>query len=444
MRKTLARFRWPAVVLLLALAWFALRRLQSVEVDVAVVERGPVREVVTEEARTQLRTERIVTADLPGTAHRVRLREGDPVEAGQVLTTIDGTELAILQETLRAQLAEVEARLAGVDVPLPKPSELAAAEQDALRTLHEAEALEREVEGAEADLRFATDEDRRARALFEAGSIPDREYELARRHLATMQAARDSLAARLAAARAGAEVARLRRQVLQESLADTAHLHDVYAAQIAQSRSNIALLAHELGKTDVRSPIAGVLLEKHLDSDRFVQPGTPLATVGDPTSIEIRADILSDDIRRIREGQPVRLLGRAVTDPTASGRVARVFPSGFTKISSLGVRQQRVAVLIEFDNSTLGLKPGSELDVRIVVDTCQDAVTVPADCVFSAAEGMAVFAVEAGRARLRPVALGLKGQETYQVTDGLSPGERVIRRPPTDLSAGRRVKARPD
>jgi len=443
LKKALARFRWPLAVAALALLLFAMGRMRAVEVDMASVTRGRIEEVITEEARTQLHTERVVTAELPGTVRRVELEEGDRVEAGQIITTIEDTELKLYLDVLRADLKEVQARLAGADVPLPKQSEIDAAEQDARRAEHEVQAVRQELAGAEAQLQFADSDHRRMKDLFDSGSATDRQYEQARRDLAAARAAHAGLANRLAAAKAGAQVAGLRKQVLLDSLGDTAYLHDVYAAQIEQSQKNVELLTHVLGKTAVRSPISGVILEKQVDSDQFVQPGAALVRVGDMDTIEIRADILSDDVGRVQVGQEVLLLGRAVGDPSARGRVEKVYPSGFTKISSLGVRQQRVAVLVGFDNRPLGLKPGYELDVQIVVDARDDAVLVPRDAVFASREGMAVFAVEGRRARRRPVELGLKGEDAYEALAGLEPGDVVVRRPPTDLSDGQRVKRRP-
>jgi multidrug efflux pump subunit AcrA (membrane-fusion protein) len=102
-----------------------------------------------------------------------------------------------------------------------------------------------------------------------------------------------------------------------------------------------------------------------------------------------------------------------------------------------------VTVLIEFDNSELELRPGSELDVEIVVDQVEDALLVPSAAVIAAPEGQAVFAVQNGKARLQVISIGLKGKETYEVTEGLGEGDRVIVRPPTDLAEGTRVEAAP-
>jgi HlyD family secretion protein len=238
-----------------------------------------------------------------------------------------------------------------------------------------------------------------------------------------------------------ARVAQLRKQVLDESMQDTAYLRLVYGAQIEQSKHTLKIVEYELAKTRVVSPLDGVVLEKHLDSDQYVQPGAPLVAIGDPASMEIRADILSDEIGRVRPGQKVILVGKAIRTPDATGVVRKIYPSGFTKVSSLGVRQQRVIVLIDFDNSEINLRPGYELDVKIAVAQKENAVLVPSAAVFATATGSAAFAVKNGRAELRPLTVGLKGEQDYEALEGLRAGEAVILRPPLDLTPGSRVRS---
>jgi HlyD family secretion protein len=157
--------------------------------------------------------------------------------------------------------------------------------------------------------------------------------------------------------------------------------------------------------------------------------------------MEIRADILSDEIGRVRPGQKVVLVGKAIRKPDASGVVKKIYPSGFTKVSSLGVRQQRVIVLIGFDNSELNLQPGYELDVKIAVAEKENAVLVPSAAVFATPTGSAALLVKRGRAELRPLAVGLKGEQDYETLEGPGPGETVILRPPSNLKPGSRVRS---
>ncbi len=441
MKRLLTRLGWPVLIALIIAGIYAYGKTRPVEVETSRVLRGRIEEYVTEEAQTRLQTERVVAADLPGTARRIALEEGDFVEAGQEIATIEDTDLKLSLDAMQASVKEIEGQLAGADVSLPKESEVAAAEQARRRAAQEAEDLAQQKAAAEAEAAFAAKDLRRVKELFESGSATDQQYDLAVRSQETAAASLQALERRLAAAETAVKIAALRRQVLLDSMGDTAYLHQVYGAQLEQARTMVDLVAHEISKTRVTSPIAGVILEKYVDSEQFVQPGAPLVKVGDMASIEIRTDILSDEIGRVQVGQEALLVGRAIPDPNARGRVKKIYPSGFTKISALGVRQQRVAALIDFDNSELRLQPGYELDVKIVVAAKDDAVLVPGEAVFATAEGTGVFVVQNGRARLRTVSTGLRGDDCCEVISGLEPGDVVILRPPTELEPGSRVRA---
>jgi HlyD family secretion protein len=442
MKRLVFRLVWPVLIVLIV-AGYVHQSRRPVRVDLAFAQRGYVEEVVEEEASTQLHSERIISPAFPGTAARIEFEVGDRLRRDQLITTIEDKDLLTYRDVILASIEETQGRIDGADVTLPKPSEIAAARKDAQRAEEEVVALSEDVKAAEADLRFARSELERITDLAEEGSLSRQQLERTQRDHDVAQAVLSAATTRLAAARTARQAAELRVKVLEESLQDTAHLRRVYGAQIEQSRKQAELIDRQLEKTRITCPIDGVVLEKYLDSEGYVQQGTPLLKVGAPGSIEIRSDILSDEIGRVHVGQTVHLIGPALSDSKAMGRVKQIYPSGFTKISSLGVRQQRVAVLIDFDNNRLNLKPGAELDVQIVVDSKGDALLVPVAAVIATAEGAAVFAVRDGKAVCQPVAIGLRGKEAYEVTEGLSEGESVILRPPKDLSEGRRVKANP-
>jgi len=287
MKRLLTNLGWPVLVALIIVGIYAYGKARPVEVEIAGVTRGRIEEYVTEEAQTQLRTERVVTADLLGTARRITLEEGDSVEAGQVITTVEDTELKLYLDVMQASLKEIEGHLAGADVPLPKESEVAAAEQERVRASQEVEGLEQDKKAAEAEAAFAAKDFKRIKGLFESGSATDQQYDMALRGLETAAASLAAFERRLAAAETAVRVADLRKQVLLDSMGDTAYLHDVYGAQLEQTRKMMDLLSHEIAKTRVTSPIAGVVLEKYVHSEQFVQPGAPLVKVGDMESIEI-------------------------------------------------------------------------------------------------------------------------------------------------------------
>ncbi len=437
MKSILKRFGWLILVVAAAVALWAYAGTRAVAVETAVVGRGRIEQYVTEEAQTQLHAERILTADRAGTLRRITLEEGDPVRQDQEVAAIEDTELELELGMLRDQLQEIGGRLEGVDVPLPKPSEIEAAAERIRQAEAEVERLIKEKEAAEADLAYARREFERTTELHQKGTASEQQLDTARRNLEVARATDEALARQSEAAGIAVDVARLHKRTLDESMQDTAHLHKVYAAQEERVQKQLELLLHEAA---IRSPLDGVVLEKYVDSQRFVQPGTQLLKVGDPATIEIRSDILSEEVGVVEVGHKAILVGRAIRGENAVGRVKKIYPSGFTKLSSLGVQEQRVPVLIEFDNSRLKLQPGYELDVKIVVSASEDALLVPAEAVFATAEGSAAFVVERGRARLREVQTGLTGEENYEVIEGLAEGQTVILRPPTDLEHGARVE----
>ncbi|MCK4376145.1 MAG: hypothetical protein KAX19_12475, partial [Candidatus Brocadiae bacterium] len=278
LREALSRYRWPIAVAAMALALYVLTRSRRLPVETAVIRRGPIEEYVTEEAETQLDVERVLTADRAGTMRRITLEVGDRVSKGQVVASVEDTELKLSVGAFQDQLEEIAARLEGADVPLPKKSEIETAEEEHRRALQQVEVAKENKAAAEADLDYADRDFKRIKGLFESGSATDRQYQEVRRNLTVARALLSGLTQRLAAAETAVQIAALRKQVLLESMQDTAHLHQVYAAQQSRVRKMMELLVDE---AEIESPIDGVVMEKYLDSEQFVQPGTPLLKIGD-------------------------------------------------------------------------------------------------------------------------------------------------------------------
>jgi len=441
MRTALRRFIWLVVLCGIGVLAYLLATARPVQVEAAGVVRGAIEDYVTEEAVTRLHTTRVVTALTFGVASRVQLEEGDRVEAGQVITTIRDTQMQAMLKRSQAQIEEMKGYLEGLDASLPEESEIAAAAARAQAAAMAVEVAAQARQVARSNLELARKEFERAERLEQTGVLSEGDLDRARRDYEVARQEAASAETRHAIAEVEEKIARLQKQVLLESLDDTEHLKKVYGARIEQIDTEMELISEELAKTTVRSPIDGVVLAKFWDQEGYVSQGTELLVVGDMDSIEIETDILSDEVRKVRVGQLVRLEGRALGDEPAVGRVKRIYPAGFTKVSALGVPQQRVKVLIEFDNSRLGLGPGYELDVKIVTDAKQDVVLVPAAAVFATAEGMAAFKIVDGRAALVPLKIGTRGEEHWEVVEGLEPGDTVIVHPPGDLEDGDRVKA---
>jgi HlyD family secretion protein len=177
------------------------------------------------------------------------------------------------------------------------------------------------------------------------------------------------------------------------------------------------------------------------ESERIVGAGTPLIEIGEPGALEIVADVLSRDAVRIAAGTPVEIVDWGGGEPLEA-RVRRVEPAGFTKISALGVEEQRVNIVIDLVAPDARLGDGYRVEVRIVTWQGDDVLQIPASALFRDGEQWAVFAVEDGRARRRSVDIGAQATFEVEVRDGLAEGETVILHPSDRLEDGSRVEPR--
>ncbi len=191
------------------------------------------------------------------------------------------------------------------------------------------------------------------------------------------------------------------------------------------------------------APVDGVVLRRLRESASVVPVGEPLLEIGDPRSLDIVSDLLSTDAVRVSTGDRV-LIEQWGGDVPLAGHVRRVEPSGFMKVSALGVEEQRVNVIIDLDDreTSASLGDGYRVEVRIVVWREDDVTKVRVGSLFRRGDDWAVFVVENGRARLRSVQLGQRNDREGQVLNGLSEGETVVLHPPDTLADGARIVVR--
>jgi HlyD family secretion protein len=379
-------------------------RPRPIAVDVATVRRGPMVVTVDEEGETRVRERYVVAAPTSGRLLRIRLDEGDPVAAGAAVARIEPAPL--------------------------DPRDLAAAEA----RLEAAEATRRAASArmgrAEAALAQARRDAARTEQLHRAGTISDDAREKAR--LAETSAVREHEEARFAADAAAHEIEAARALLIAASAG---------APPSGDGPRSGPPCASGAPCIEARAPVAGQVLRVLEESERIVVAGTPLLEVGDPAALEIVSDLLSRDAVRVRPGARV-----LVEDWGGLGaleaRVRLVEPSGFTKISALGVEEQRVNVVSDLVEPEPRLGDGYRVEVRVVVWEGADVVQAPASALFRAGEDWAVFVVEGGRARRRVVEVGEQGTFEAAVRDGLAEGETVVLHPSDRLRDGARVSPR--
>jgi HlyD family secretion protein len=278
----------------------------------------------------------------------------------------------------------------------------------------------------------------RARAerdrLAGVAALAEQRRDRARRLLASGAIAQEELDVREAEARAGADALRA---------AGSAVAQAEYDVQIARARL-VPAASGRAADIVITAPVTGVVLKRHLESAQVVAAGVPLVEIGDPQRLEVVTDLLSADAVRVAVGAEVLLEHWGGTQPLA-GHVRRVEPSGFTKVSALGVEEQRVNVVIDLDGpdeAGFALGDAYRAEVRIVVWRGADVVKVPTGAVFRRGEDWAVFVVEGGRARERAVTIGQRNGREAQVLNGFNAGDYVVMYPPDVLKDGARIRQR--
>jgi HlyD family secretion protein len=268
---------------------------------------------------------------------------------------------------------------------------------------------------AAAQLERAQSTEARQQALFDAGAVP-----------------RDTL-----------EAAQTARLTAEEAL--RAATFAVQSAEFQLQQARARLQPPRPGEADLEllAPIDGTVLKRYHESVAVVAAGEPLVEVGNTNQLEIVADLLSTDAVRVESGADV-LIEQWGGAHALHGRVRRVEPSGFLKVSALGVEEQRVNVIIDLANpaDAHALGDGYRVEVRIVIWQADNVLKVPTGSLFRQQDGWAVFVVSDDRARLQPVQIGQRNQAEVQILEGLTAGQRVVLHPPDTLSDDTRVVVR--
>ena len=421
------------VLAVAALAWFGLRPA-PIDVEMAQAERGPMQVVIEAEGKTRVRERFVVSALVPGRLARLTLEPGDAVERGDIVARLDPLPLDAAVKAADARLAEWRAQLAGVDTQRPKPETLFQARariRAAEATARQAEALQAQ---AEAAYEQAGRTAQRAERLAAAGAMSRETYESEQLNATTRREALE--AARLEAQRAISEVtaAQADLAILQARQRDPDYLLDVYRARIAEVEAELAKLRDDALRTQIQAPISGRILRVLERHARVVAAGTVLLEIGDVRDLEVVIDVLSTDAMRITPGMPV------VVSPDTPARVQRIEPSAFTKVSALGVEEQRVNVIATLAEPATAYGDGYRVEVKIVIWERDEVLKLPLSALFRCERAWCVFTVENHRAKRIQVELGQRSDVEAEVRRGLQAGTPVVLYPGERIEEGRRLR----
>lgn len=377
------------LVIAALLAWGFLP--QPVLVDTEAVRRGPLEVTVEEEGRTRVIDRYVISAPVDGVACRVELDVGDSIQDGQVLLYISPLASGVLDPRSRAQ---AKARIEAAEAAFASAREQARA---AAETLESAER-----------------EQRRLAPLVEKSAVSREVYDNAVSAVSTATAARRS-------ADFNVEVAK----------------YELDAAKSVLTYKN-----DELERVPVHAPINGQVLKVGHECEGPVRTGDPLLEVGDASVLEVEVDVLSADAVRIKPGMKVTF-DRWGGEGRLEGVARVVEPVGFTKVSALGVEEQRVLVISDLTSPPekwKNLGDGYRVEAKFIIWHEDNVLQVPVSSLFRYQEGWAVFVVDNEKARRRSIEIGKRGEMYAEVLKGLSEGEVVINHPSEAVEDGTRVQ----
>lgn len=382
-----------AIAVALALLWAFMPR--PFPVEVVEVQRNHFEQTVDDDGRTRVRDRYIVSAPMPGRMERVELEPGDEVKRGQVVAVLHPLVPPLLDARTEGELRE---RVGAAEAILARASTA--------------------VERARAALANSKVDLARTQAL------------AARAFVSKAQVERDELAVTLNA-----------REVEALQFERHAAEHQLELARAALSRSRIGWNTGRGERLEIRSPVDGTVFRVLQKNEATVAPGAGLLELGDARALEVVVDLLSSDAVQVPLGAHVHL--QHFGGGTLEGRVRRIEPSAFTKVSALGVEEQRVNIIIDLISPAAlwqSLGDGYRVDARVVVFRAENVLTVPLGSMFRDGNNWAVFVVRGSIARRQMIEVSRRGATEALVSRGLEPGDRVILYPAERLRDGLRVR----
>ncbi|MCB0713046.1 MAG: efflux RND transporter periplasmic adaptor subunit [Ignavibacteriae bacterium] len=360
---------------------------KPVPVDIANVSRSNMVVAVEVEGVTRVRDLFLVAASVSGRVKRIELKEGDQVSEGSPITTIYPAQMN------PAQRSELEAQISSIE----------ASQQS----------TEANVEGLKNQLTQARKEEERLKNLLDAGAIAEQQY----------------------------EQAELAVKTLADQLESARYAVRSTAKQVEAAKSGRAAYGSNTAGINVVAPASGSVLRVFEESERVVMAGTPLIAIGNPKGLEIVVDVLSTDAVKIEPGDRILIDGWG-GDKQLEGIVRYIEPSAFTKISALGIEEQRVNIIGMFSEYPDKLGDGYRVIARIVTWEGADVLQVPSSALFRDGESWGVFVVEDGTAHKRTVTIGHRNAFDVEVIEGLSEGDQVILHPSNQIEDGVGVEGR--
>ncbi len=450
--RAMKRTIWILVIVGFAVGfglWLALR--PGIPVETTPVVRGMVDEYVDERGKTCLPKTFLVTMPFSGRVEAIPLVEGQPVKKGQVVARIVPIDPELDVRQTRASVGHLEAAIEENAFIAVEETAHTQAEKFADSMQHTVKASSARVDAGRAELTYAQKHKERIHKLRDEAAVSGEALDQADRNYsqAIANLRQDQLVySAVQAFQAGTD---LLPTMVQKWIDRKSLTGDVLKKQLAEAQVVLEEAQVAQRRGTMKSPIDGVVLKRLVSNERFLPAGKILLELGNLDDLEVEAEVLTLDAGNVKPGDPVEIYGPAIGTKPVRGAVRRIHPAGFTKLSSLGVEQQRVRVVIGFEPEEIKrlyskrhLGVGYRVRARIVTSRADDVLLVSRSALFRNEQGAhCVLVVRGGRIATAPIETGLMNDELVEVRSGLAEGDSVVTIPDNRLEVGTRVEMVP-
>lgn len=379
------------------------------EVETVSVEKGEIKQYIEDTAVVQANRKQTVYIEGSGRVNSIKVNVGDSVNKGDVLLTMETEDLELKLKDADSKIKAAKAQLASTDASnYTNKIEIAQAAVDNAKVTHDT--AKRNLDNT--------------KILYEAGAASEQEVKNTEDSFKSAEVGLKSANSQLKEAKDGAPD----------------YMKNGYIAGVEQAVILKDSIAREIEKQQVVAGIDGIVIEKLIEENSIGAPGTAAFIIGDVKKLELESNILADDIYNIHVGNEVEVSGKAIGDSKLKGKVIKIAPEAKNITSSLGVNQKRVSVTIEITEDIGTLKPGYDLDSKIITQIKSDTLIIPDTAVFDYKGNSCVFAVENGKTILKQIKKGIESDKAIEVLEGLEEGQKIILKPDNNMKEGIKIK----
>lgn len=433
---------WISGVVIIVVGLFSMTmKDKGISVQTIKVTKNNISDYISEDAKTILEKEHTIFTTIDGIVIPNDFKEGDIIKKGQIIAKFDNYNRNEKLSSLNSKLLELNSMIEGVKVVRTKQEEIDTAKLRIKQSQTNLEEIAKQKKLVELDFNQAKIDYLRSKKLFQQQAINKSDFEKIEKIYNSLEINLENVRNQESLAFDNLKITELALNKLLKGFNDNDYQRKVYIEQISQIKNEINILDKELSKTSIRSDFSGPVLELYVKDKTVLPSGSKILKIGDVNTIVIESDVLSEEIPQIKVGMSVEISGKALDNKIVFGKVSRIYPIGFTKISALGVEQQRIKVIISFDNKKFNLRPETSLDVKIITQEHKKVLTIPERSIFKDKDKWFVFVLNTeNKLELKEVKIGLKNEDNVEIVKGLEENQSIVLEPDNTLKEGQKVK----